>query len=444
MTSFGIEWETNAVTLKLPPGKKEKRPVLEGRDWSVTLEGRWFYETRDGKKEEPKDSKDCMYGLEVQLGPFFSSNPTQFDVRGIISSCSDFNRKVWMDIAKNKYMTITGEKYPVLSYHIGETDEPRFVDCGLTEPGHLYNTKGSEWGYIASLDNIVGKTQYTIGIQLKYVFTVFRRYVKLLQDCRLDKSKCATIVHQARLEYLTDAYFDTYKQCRKVKIPVDNHKLLSFIMLCNYTINTLYGKFKEYYKALYHVKPRSNFASIFDRLLNSEEKEMFLDWADMRLDEIHEQDKSKGDFIQNWLQQIATPIHQGYTIKDENVGKYEIITSDDETITKKGEKVPYALLPNYKNPTTATVVNDRIVVKLGQDVQEWTTGSNGEVYLEFRSPETVISLLDKEIHQKYMPRSGKEAAGAYGQIRLALITQQFVQVFLNPMFSQISEIQRSD
>lgn len=441
MTSFGIEWETNAVTLTLPPGKKEKRPIIEGNKWSVTFEGRWFYETRDGLKEEPKDSKDCMYGLEVQLGPFFSQNPKQFNLRDIMAGCSDFSRKVWSNIVKHKVIKVNERLYPVLSYRIGKTDEPRFIDCGLTEPGHLYNTKGAEWGYIASLDDIIGKTQYTIGIQLEHVVAVFRQYVALIRDCTLDKSKCETIVKGARLSHITKAYFDTYKQCREVKMPLDNHKLLGLIMLCNYTIATFSMKFGEYYKALYHVKPRSNFACIFERLLDEVEKELFIQWAEYYLDSVN--DTTTADKIQSWIQEIVIPVHQGYTIVDKSgeISSLEIITSPNEGITKQGTKAPYALLPGFK-PVIIDQRNDTLIVtQRGQDVQEWATGPKGEVYLEFRAPETVISLLDKKIHQEYLIRSGREAAGSYNQTRLAIITQQFVQVFLNGMFADVTEIE---
>lgn len=451
MLSFGIEWDTNALTLELPTGKQEKLPVLEGKDWSLTLEGIDFKKLRDGGKDNLDKKKDCMFSLEVQIGPFIS-NSMKLESGTITRVIQTFYKEVWNGIKTNKHITVDGKNYHVLSYAIGETKETRYKDCSLKEIGSLKNFKSSDWGYINSLDNVVGRTQFTIGIPLRYVTKIFRMYVKLLKDCMNHGTKCSTIPRKSYLHLLTETYFDSYKQCREIKLTDHiSYNVLSLIMLCNYTINILNTKRKPttYSKSLYHCKPRSNFASIYHNVLDSDEKDVFDIWVKYRMDNYHLVSifDSKGYEISNpllskadlseWFAQITERPMLAYTVSSKNIGKYQIVTTENQEIIKDANKVYYAPLPRG-GPDVVDIEEGEIdIIELGQDIQEWTTGPGGVVYLEFRAPETVLSLTEYDRNNSYTPPQGADSIGLYTPIQLVSYTGAFIENFLNKLGVEI-------
>jgi hypothetical protein len=452
MLSFGIEWDTNALTLELPTGKKEKLPVLEGKDWSLTLEGIDFHKLRDNEKDNPDRKEDCMFSLEVQIGPFIS-NSMKLNTGIITRAIQNFYKEVWNGIKTNKHITVDGKNYPVLSYAIGGTKETRYKDCKLKENGTLKNFKGSDWGYITSLDNVTGRTQFTIGIPLGYVPNIFRMYVKLLKDCMNHETKCYTIPRKSYLNLLTEAYFDSYKQCQQINelklTDYISYNVLSLIMLCNYTINITNTETKSYTKSLYHCKPRSNFASIYQNVLEAEEKDVFDIWAKYRTDnyhsittidsegyEISDPLLSKAE-LSEWFDQITKQPMLAYTVSSKKIGKYQIVTTKNQEIIKNAKKVYYAPLPGG-GPDVADIVGGEIVIiKLGQDLQEWTTGPNNEVYFEFRAPETVLALTEHVRNNSYTASQGADSRGLYTPFQLVSYTGAFIEHFLNKLGDEI-------
>lgn len=441
MTSFGIEWDTNALVYNLPPGTREKEPILEGDKWTITLESQHFKKTRDGVKSGDNLITDCGYNIEVQIGVFTSDNETQFNSKEIMRGCFNFNKAVWEPIHKTKSLTVGEKNYQVVSYRIGKVTEQRYVDCGLTEPGHLYDTNNAEWGYVASLNNVVGKTQYTIGLKLKYYVNLFRRYVELVKQCKADKSKCETIAKFTNIEDIVEAYYNTYEYFDEFKLSEDNDELLSCIMLFKYFLLVLRRpKPKTYFKAMFHMKLRSNLAGIFN-LLSTENREAFSEWVlyTINHDDIHKStvfgvNKNR---IVKWFSNITNPVKEKYyTVEGlKGVSKYEVFVVTEE-VKKHDEikltEVKYANL--YSQKAKLAVVKGNVVKIERLDEQEWTTGPDKTVYVEFRSPETVISLLDKEIAGEYTRKSRLDSNGAYTASRLTVMTSQFVQMFLNKIF----------
>lgn len=452
MASFGIEWETNALMLDMPEGKREKRPIIKNDKWSITLEGIRFYQIRDGKKERPENDEDCQYNLEVQIGPVISNNYGSFDYRGVMDSCNHFFKNIWSKILDKKHIVIDGKEYPVLSYSIGNTAEERFEDCKLSMPGTLNNTEGNEWGYIKSLNNIYGKAQFTIGLKLKDVFAVFRRIVKLYVDCSEDETKCSTILRRGHLYFIINAYFDTYEECLELNRPI-SPELLSFIMLVNYSLYVNKIPWKKYFKALFLIKPRTNFACIYN-LLSNDDKDTFDEWVEKcifeRMTDKLEENKSVEDMdseivekineeissLKKWFDDIKNPTQKCYLIANsEAVGKYELVTSDNKEIIETSRKVPCALYPGYKKFSKVDFEDGKIVHTIwGQDLQEWSAGPNGEIYLEFRSVETIYSLISKEVNDSFTKIEGRSSIGLYNQLGLTTIAGVFVKHFLNPIF----------
>lgn len=433
MTSFGIEWETNALVREIEV--QEKTPAKSGNGWSITFEGREFFSSRDGLKHEPPLNSDCHYNLEVQIGPVFSDTPTQFNQRNVLRGISEFNREVWNRLVQERKISVNGKDLQVVSYRVGKVDIPRFIDCNLTEAGFLFDKNGNEWGYIKSLDDLIGKVQYTIGIRLEFVPKLFEAITYLVDECNVDITNCGTIVHKKFLNFIPESYKFVKAFETQYSNPISN-SVIGVLLQFWYSIRTEFELNKTkgiYFKALFHLKPRSNLGTLCSQF-NSEQIRIFMDFTEFA----KQKSPELTGLIIKMLDKMGK-MKEGYRLiplSEKNrivkglLGTLDIFTASTSLLSQLDvEKVHYCDII----PRKLTEKDGKIKVSFPINHGEWI-GSEQNVYFEFRSPETIISLLDKRLYNEYRERMGREKQGMYSISRLSVITNIFIQEFLNKIF----------
>jgi hypothetical protein len=434
MTSFGIEWETNALIFDVP--EEYKNPDIKEEDKgdrAVIVSGDFYSITSEYKDYKSIDTsiKDCKYNLEVQLG-VFHNNKDYFDSRMVLYHMHSFFKNVWDVMIKNKgffpnkkdkeSINAQSDFIDVVSYYYGpNTSDVRnkdvknndtYTDCQLKE-NDIKDTMNPtmDFYYKKSLNDISGKIQMTIGIKLRYIINIFKRYTELWEQCQNDVSKCSTIL---KAKVYIHNIFKAYEEGLKFLKP-GKEELASAVCLCYYTFLTFRAKGKGYMKSKFHIKPRTNIG-LFNKMLSTKDKEEFIDWIDDLIENIGENVQYK-----NWLEEVKYPDVIAYAypnspiLYSENDGKATML---EITGTPGDDNYPEYKGDNYN------VVN----------VGEWNMGPNKTVYLEFRSPETIISLLDKNIYGEYIQRYGDESLGKYTENKLPMIVKTFIDGFLNKCF----------
>lgn len=98
MTTFGIEWDTKAVTF-IPDAWTqyipEKGVILEQNkikitleDWDQVTDGSGYKTGFTRRRGEWPNPAECFRSLEAILGVFISTDATRFNIGEFITTCS--------------------------------------------------------------------------------------------------------------------------------------------------------------------------------------------------------------------------------------------------------------------------------------------------------------------------------------------------------------------
>jgi hypothetical protein len=456
MTSFGIEWETQALIFlpeyELPEGIVSKSPAITGENWSLSFEYINMPEVRTGVYKREDETIDCFYNIEAQLGVFKSEKEKIFNIKSFMKSCFLFGQ-MWKQMVATKSLTLKGKEYDILSYAYGSKLDPSkcFKDCARTDPGILRRTKNRrnlEWAYINDISTVRGKPQLTIGIKLKYVLKLFNQYTYYITECFKDKTKCSTIPKYDLAFVIGDAYFKTKEQLHRLKID-GSDKFISLIILCNYFILLkIRPQSKTYFKATFHIKPRTNYRFMY-QMLDDNEQDLFLIWAA----DIANTPEYVGFY--KWFNQIIKPDQKAYILSPKpgekiklNTTKlaiYSIPKNKYSEIEKYAnirkvyydnmtslERKPRQINILYDSDGTPTIVEG----KIGIDIGEWIPDGD-IVHFELRSIETILALLDSELYDgEYRELPSSETKGMMSHSDLCVKINIVIMKFLNTMFDR--------
>ena len=110
MTTFGIEWDINAIVLA--KGHYDKDTVIQNpqEKWEISFEG-WF-------PSNIYDTKPYIMGthnIEVRIGVFESKNESKFNIDNFKIACDKF-RNYWKEIIRaGEIKTDIGKTFHVLA-----------------------------------------------------------------------------------------------------------------------------------------------------------------------------------------------------------------------------------------------------------------------------------------------------------------------------------------
>jgi hypothetical protein len=300
MTSFGIEWEPNALIFlpdrRLPENIIEKQSAVIGTDWkgSITLEGWWIKHDKIAKTT----NDDCLLNLEVNLGVFKSENENQFNLADFQNSCNNF-KLFWNNIINTHQLIINQQPYEILSYILTKNENVLeqnqnniFIDCARKNDGYLTNQNNDLYfAYTNNLNNIKGTPQLTFGIKLRYIINLFYTIYNILESNNYLKNDTylnnISISYQKTQTQFIQLFNDklwlgsvyTIKNKKIItKQQTEILNLVGFILLSNYFLitNTKIGK--EYQKALFLFKIRSNLRCIYDLLEDNLKEKLKNEW----------------------------------------------------------------------------------------------------------------------------------------------------------------------
>ena len=451
MTSFGIEWDSDAlVNIKeLPHGIKERRAALKGHGFTITLEGIFFDDKRKTNKEHREE--DCGFTIEAQLGVIKSSRDNFFGhdygekVYTLQDATSNFN-KVWNTIIKNKKIVINDIPYPVLAYIYGPINSSFFKDsrgkpletykdCNLTSPGTIPDGN-IDWAYIKNLDNILGKVQLTCGMKLKYFPNLFKQFTLLINQCQSHYSRCNTIptVRETDMFLLSikTAYINTWKQLieegdfdeagntlkgRSVEF---SHNYLAYQMITNYNNlireKIIQEKIKgkrscEYSKACYSIKIRTNSARICE-IVGNEDQNCEIDNPQIAITSIHEHGFNPLELFR--------PTPEALIYIKKNRGDIRLVEISNNTWL-------YLPIIDFEEGTSKIYL-----YKTGDiDFEEWWS-EDDTIHFELRTLEIITALINGAPYAE-QGRDLNEANMPASQINSYI--QNILDKFLNPMMS---------
>lgn len=252
MTSFGVEYDTNILVFfpdrRLPEGVIEKIPIPIHKNLTMTLEG-W---KRDDLEIGEDRSKDCLYSLEIQMGPFISEDEKKFNINDFSQLCEKFT-KTWNAIINEKKVNIMGTKYDIVIYE----KNGQFKDCSQKED------TSKNYGYTKKffIKNIKGVPQITIGIQLEYVISLFSHVNKFNRENKEKFFNFSTV----SLVSNSYRYVRTYAEEKIIK----DLNIIAFLMLIHYYIycSDIYLQLKDNYaKDYFGIKLRTNLKIIYEKI----------------------------------------------------------------------------------------------------------------------------------------------------------------------------------
>ena len=450
MTSFGIEWDSDAlVNIKqLPPGLKSRRAALKGPGFSITLEGIFFDDKRKINKQEL--FSDCNYTLEAQLGVIKSDKEDFFgstDGLTLKYISTEFNN-TWNAIIDDKQIIINDKPYPVLAYVYGPKNSSFFKDsrgrpleiykdCDLTSPGTIPDGN-IDWAYIKNLDNILGKVQLTCGMRMKFIPNLFKKFTLLTNECLSHRTRCNTIPTVRETDMflfpIKTAYINTWKELIDEKIFDEagntiaeigvelSHNFLAYKMIFNYNQLIREKKYQEelkgnkpckYTKACYSIKIRTNQAFLFYLFQKITKESDIYDYQQIAFTNIHEPGINPFEIF------TTTP----------NAKKYlQSVTSYTPKIIKpvKKEMDSFPVLDFDEIKQTLYVSNSGDI-----DFGEWWS-KDDTIHFELRTLEIITALINGAPYADQGPDLN-EANIPASQINSYI--QNIVDNFLNPMIS---------
>lgn len=367
MTSFGVEWDTNVLVFlpdkKLPEGTVIKVPFYRNRENTVTM----TLETWQPKRED-----GCLVSLEVQFGPFESKDEKQFSIEEYRKSCGRFV-EVWKRIINSKKVQIGENYYDILIY----SKNGKFLDCAKT-----ITKRGVGYTDEFFLENTAGTPQMTIGVELKYIISIFSNTSLLYNQS--DPNLTLLTIFQA---YSITGYYCADNGIRDLNI-------ISFLILIVYYILCLFvhkGDRKQTYeKAYFGFKIRTNYRIIYESI-GSPEKEVreYLDY-------LEQYDNNMIEIIRIFRHDLFNPI-KGYSIQEYSIQGYSKLLLSPLTIVNnnpKGNFKSVNVFPSWAR-NLPDVIEKEGTISFKQspsfDFGEWTIGKNNMIYIEIRF---IIELLN--------------------------------------------------
>ena len=399
MTSFGIEWETQAFIIHNPQYETNDGTRL----WSETVinnsEEKWNIAAEIWENNAGSDDVDlCTHNLEVRIGEFYGPK-TAFNTHAFTKACKNF-MLFWNNVIDNKKITIGEIDHDIFTFIRNPSDKTGdiyYTTCKALKEKEGKNsfTDGNqqkvEWAYSQNLQ-LSGVPQITIGVNLKYVFHLFNLIYDKMQN---PPTNPANIRAYSSLKNVSYAFIDTINDIYEN----DNVDVIIFILLCNnHIISSTVGK--QYMKAGYLFKVRTNLGNMYSNMKSSSKKRI-KEWKKNKLNSfITEQQK---DCLKNIFFK-----YKGYVLK--NVDQFKKVGLNSLTILPEYTLEKNDVFKNHlKNVYYSNVLhgedfigsvtydqdgNSIVRWVVAMDMGEWEY-TNDTVHIELRGVVPILQLLQQ-------------------------------------------------
>lgn len=425
MASVGLEWETSALISDLPPESSPGFPLIEEKDWSLSVEKKEYTQLLQGISLK-SDKGLCGYNLEAQIGPSFSNDSAQFNISGLKESISNFTR-FWNRMVETQKLTARGVTLPVITYAFSGKD--RYQDCDLTVPG----VNPGNWGFVRQMGTIYGKVQMTVGLRLSLIPKLFRYLTKLILAC-YHPSKCDQIPRGRLLPFLK-AYFSAQSIMKEKAFSVEGQ---GFLLLVLYFIHVAGEDGSAYFKSRFAMKIRTNLGLVFASL--SQKDQSAFETANLGV-YVDQFESGPQYWLRKWLVQLIKPrftnvemIQKG---EKAQLSRLNIYVPPDIKLLQELDSAGYRFrtikTSSYdpdgrgfyilKNARGEVYTN-----RQGPDEQEWVMGENQTIYLEFRSPESLLALIRGYEEKRYLEKEEYSGYDWVGRYSLATLPEKMERI----------------
>ena len=418
MTSFGIEWDTQALVFV----ENQKKTWQLPEKGTVYQDGKMKITTEDWSMLNYIDATDypdsCKQTLEFALGVFYDDKPNSFNIDEFQTVCDQF-RTFWYNLinSDDKSFLINrgkfkGSRAHVLTYANHKTsvalNREVYSDCGSKNPGGFTAHRGDiqqYWAYIKGLERVIGKPQVTIGFELHRFTYLMRSITQLYTYVKdfihpVDSPLLDVIVKSVGLE---EQFTTGVVDLDLVNTSDFTSDMKAFILMFVYYVESdkYFTALREnnpntYKKAIFTLKPRTNLAFIYYNMFDETQRGLLLDWmlyyslGDTIADKLYEQLTSSMDVH---IGQVFTSVPDNaeiaplgiYTLSPSQLEKFKGQYRDVRYIPAYiGAKAP-GITDNYK-------YND-IDELLGFDIGEWYSPDNNTIVIELRGFDLLLRLV---------------------------------------------------
>lgn len=283
MTTIGVEWDTTALICDSKNSFREKFPIIKSPYYSITTESWQQYKTED----------DCIWSLEVNLGPFKATY-------GALDTYYNNFVQGWEYIITNKSIN----ESPIVTYSIiSDENQTYYSDCCKTKRG--YSDVDKKKAYVDSLQNITGNPQITLGFPVKDKF-IFKRISFMSNRKRtLEEQSNKKIEELIKFLNSITSWYDIFQAYNKnldihekkslkgsnsiTKLLVESWnfsknqeniselaQIILFLIIYNIIVRIYYKSIitSGYLKAFFLLKPRTNIGTIINLLSKNEKTQI--------------------------------------------------------------------------------------------------------------------------------------------------------------------------